>query len=110
MLRSLALAGVCVMLAGFALSSPVPPLSLSERLAAPGGTSPLVPTERIRARLTTDTDLRFELRRQGVIRGLGTALDPVRAPQERSGDIGGRPLRKGVRSTGSMGMTRQPTP
>lgn len=39
----------------------------------------LVPTERIRARLTTDTDLRFELRRQGVIRGLGTALDPERA-------------------------------
>lgn len=51
MLRSLALAGVCVMLAGFALSSPVPPLSLSERLAAPGGTSPLVPTERIDALL-----------------------------------------------------------
>ncbi len=51
MLRSLALAGVCVMLAGFALSSPVPPLSLSERLAAPGGTSPLVPAERIDALL-----------------------------------------------------------
>src|SRR5690606_31010106 len=29
MLRSLALAGACVMLAGFALSSPTPPLSLS---------------------------------------------------------------------------------
>jgi len=52
MLRSLALAGVCVVLAGFALSSPIPPLSLSERLAAPGGTSPLVPTERIDALLT----------------------------------------------------------
>jgi pimeloyl-ACP methyl ester carboxylesterase len=52
MLRSLALAGVCVLLAGFALSSPVPPLSLSERLAAPGGTSPLVPSERIDALLS----------------------------------------------------------
>ena len=51
MLRSLALAGVCVMLAGFAFSHPVPSLSLSERLAAPGGTSPLVPTERIDALL-----------------------------------------------------------
>jgi len=51
MLRSLALAGVCVMLAGFALSSPMPPLSLSARLAAPGGTSPLVPTARIDALL-----------------------------------------------------------
>lgn len=51
MLRSLALAGVCMMLAGFALSSPVPSFSLSERLAAPGGTSPLVPTERIDALL-----------------------------------------------------------
>jgi len=52
MLRSLALAGVCVMLAGFALSPPVPSLSLSERLAAPGGTSPMVPTERINALLS----------------------------------------------------------
>lgn len=52
MLRSLALAGVCVLLAGFALSPPVPPLSLSERLAAPGGTSPMVPTERIDALLS----------------------------------------------------------
>ena len=43
MLRSLALAGVCVMLAGFALSSPVPPLSLSARLAAPGS----IPCSRI---------------------------------------------------------------
>lgn len=51
MLRSLALAGVCVLLAGFALSSPMPPLSLSARLAAPGGTSPLVPTARIDALL-----------------------------------------------------------
>lgn len=51
MLRSLALAGVCVMLAGFALSSPMPPLSLSARLAAPGGTSPMVPTARIDALL-----------------------------------------------------------
>lgn len=51
MLRSLALAGVCVMLAGFAFSHPVPSLSLSERLAAPGGTSALVPTERIDALL-----------------------------------------------------------
>ncbi len=51
MLRSLALAGVCVMLAGFALSSPMPPLSLSARLAAPGGTSPMVPSARIDALL-----------------------------------------------------------
>jgi len=51
MLRSLALAGACVMLAGFALSSPLPSLSLSARLAAPGGTSPLVPTARIDALL-----------------------------------------------------------
>ncbi|MCW4456384.1 alpha/beta fold hydrolase [Flavobacterium sp. MXW15] len=51
MLRALALAGICVMLAGFALSPSMPPLSLGARLAAPGGTSPLVPSARIDALL-----------------------------------------------------------
>ncbi|WP_312914904.1 alpha/beta fold hydrolase [Stenotrophomonas sp.] len=69
MLRSLALAGVCVMLAGFALSPPVPSLSLSERLAAPGGTSPLVPTARI------DALLAHLPHRQGTVAGSdGVAL------------------------------------
>lgn len=76
MLRSLALAGVCVMLAGFALSSPMPPLSLSARLAAPGGTSPMVPTARIDALLA---HLPY---RQGMVPGSGgvalhwAAFDP----------------------------------
>ena len=76
MLRSLALAGACVMLAGFALSSPTPPLSLSARLAAPGGTSPMVPTARINALLARLPH------RQGAVPGSGgvalhwVALDP----------------------------------
>ncbi|MGX9721354.1 alpha/beta fold hydrolase [Stenotrophomonas acidaminiphila] len=65
MLRSLALAGVCVMLAGFALSSPMPPLSLGARLAAPGGTSPMVPTARIDALLARLPH------RQGMVPGSG---------------------------------------
>lgn len=39
----------------------------------------LVPTERVRARLATDAELRFELRRQVVVRGLATVPDPARA-------------------------------
>ena len=65
MLRSLALAGVCVLLAGFALSSPMPPLSLSARLAAPGGTSPMVPSARIDALLARLPH------RQGMVAGSG---------------------------------------
>lgn len=48
MLRLLALACVCLSLAGFT-STHLPALSLSERLAAPGGVSPLLPRDRIEA-------------------------------------------------------------
>ncbi len=48
MLRLLALACVCLSLVGFT-SVQLPALSLSGRLAAPGGVSPLLPRERIEA-------------------------------------------------------------
>lgn len=51
MLRLLALACVCLSLVGFT-STHLPTLSLSDRLAAPGGVSPLLPRERIEALLT----------------------------------------------------------
>ena len=51
MLRLLALACACLLLAGFTFSHAMPPLSLSARLVAPGGTSPLLPRERIDALL-----------------------------------------------------------
>ncbi len=51
MLRLLALACACLLLAGFTLSHAMPPLSLSARLAAPGGSSPLLPRARIDALL-----------------------------------------------------------
>ncbi len=38
----------------------------------------LVPTERIRSKLAEDEELRFDLRRQTVLRGLGTATNPQR--------------------------------
>ena len=50
MLRLLALVCVCLSLAGFTFTSTqLPALSLSDRLAAPGGVSPLLPRERIDA-------------------------------------------------------------
>ncbi|MFT4197474.1 MAG: alpha/beta fold hydrolase, partial [Pseudoxanthomonas sp.] len=76
MLRALALVGVCTMLAGFTLSPSLPAFSLSARLAAPGGTSPLEPTARIEALMARLPH------RQGMVAGSGgvalhwVAFDP----------------------------------
>ena len=48
LLRLIALACVCLSLVGFTTAH-LPALSLSERLAAPGGVSPLLPRDRIEA-------------------------------------------------------------
>jgi hypothetical protein len=48
---------------------------LLQRLYPPQG---LIPTDSVRPRLGQDQELRFQLRRQTVIRGLGEAADPRR--------------------------------
>lgn len=75
MLRLLALACVCLSLAGFT-SAHLPALSLSDRLAAPGGVSPLLPRGRIDALLTRLPHRDGYVTAAGGVRLYWRAIDP----------------------------------
>jgi hypothetical protein len=67
----------------------------------------LIPTERVRGRLQQDPELRFEFRRQVVMRGLGAAADPRRG--RRTGSHRAR-VPKGAGSTHALRQARRRAP